>query len=459
MTEEEKIKLAKQKNVKIYPIYKMFSWDLLFYYSIIFLFMNQIKGLSASDIFIGDAFYLIFKMIFQPFIPMIVNVIGKRKGTIIGNIFLSISILYIMLSYPIFLNYIIFNMIMAIGFAFKGTCEATILHECIENNEKKNSIFGKIDGRSSAYWYMFEAVSAVTTGFLFVINGYIPMCLCFIFCLIGTLISFKFEPYEVKLQRDKKKHSIKTLLSKIDLAKQEYLFILKSKRLRALLLFSGVFYGMLYIRSTITSSILVDIEIPEKYFGIISGAFTLFASIATWKQQWFHKRLGNKLLTVFSLTYSISLVLIGLTVIININYKLTLIITISMMIIQNIIKGPYYTLIKRYLNSFPNENISVKIYSVNGLVEATSGAVISLIVSVLLNYTTTAYSALIIGIVAFIIFINILDYMKTRIGLKPEEYRKEDIEFIPQVSELENIREVEIAVGMDKNGETTIEIK
>lgn len=64
MIEEEKIKRAKEKNRKIFPIYKMFSWDLLFYYSISFLFLSQAKGLSASDIFLGDAFYAIFKIIF-----------------------------------------------------------------------------------------------------------------------------------------------------------------------------------------------------------------------------------------------------------------------------------------------------------------------------------------------------------------------------------------------------------
>ena len=459
MTEEEKIKVAKQKNVKIYPIYKMFSWDLLFYHSIVFLFMNQIKGLSASEIFIGDAFYLIFKLVFQPFVPMIVNIVGKRKGTIIGNIFASISILYVILAGPSLTNYIISNMIMSIGYVFKGTCEATILDECIESMEKKNSIFAKKDGRGSAYWYMFEAISSMSTGFLFVINGYIPMYLCFIFCIIGTLISFKFEHYEVKLQRKKEEYPIKTLTSKISLAKQEYLFILKSKRLRALLMFSGLFYGMLYIRSTITSSILVDIEIPDKYFGIISAVLTIFASISTAKQHLFHRKLHNKVLTVFSLTYSISMILMGLTAIININYTLTLIIIFAMMIIQNIIKGPYYTLIKRYLNSFSNEHISVKIYSINGLVEDLSGALLSLALSALLNYTTTSYAVLFIGIISLIVFINILDYMKTRLGLRPEEYRKEDIEFVPKFNEPEITNTVEITVGMDDEGETTMDIK
>ena len=36
----------KQKNIKKYPIYRMFAWDLLFYYSIIYLFLTIEKGLT-----------------------------------------------------------------------------------------------------------------------------------------------------------------------------------------------------------------------------------------------------------------------------------------------------------------------------------------------------------------------------------------------------------------------------
>ena len=33
------------------------------------------------------------------------------------------------------------------------------------------------------------------------------------------------------------------------------------------------------------------------------------------------------------------------------------------------------------------------------------------------------------GLVFLIIIVLVLDYMRTRFGLKPEEYKKEDIEF------------------------------
>lgn len=149
MTEEEKIKKAKEKNRKIYPIYKMFAWDLLFYYSITFLFMNQTKGLTASNIFLGNAFYSIFKIIFQPFAPMIINITGKRKAIVIGNIFVSLSILAMILLEGTIINYIVVNLIMAIGYVLKAICESCLLEENIPDDENRRSRFSKIDGRGS----------------------------------------------------------------------------------------------------------------------------------------------------------------------------------------------------------------------------------------------------------------------------------------------------------------------
>ena len=68
----------KQINVNLYTRYKTFSWDVLFYYAIIFLFFTQTKGINAADVLLAESFYPIFKMVF--FIPatILINSIGKR---------------------------------------------------------------------------------------------------------------------------------------------------------------------------------------------------------------------------------------------------------------------------------------------------------------------------------------------------------------------------------------------
>lgn len=55
MEETQKIQ-DKKTNTKLFPIYKMFSWDLLFYYSIIYLFLTQAKNFSASEVLLAEIF-------------------------------------------------------------------------------------------------------------------------------------------------------------------------------------------------------------------------------------------------------------------------------------------------------------------------------------------------------------------------------------------------------------------
>ena len=42
--------------------------------------------------------------------------------------------------------------------------------------------------------------------------------------------------------------------------------------------------------------------------------------------------------------------------------------------------------------------------------------------------TNITFATIFVGLIFFILFVLTLDYMRTRIGLKPEEYDKKDIE-------------------------------
>ncbi|MBQ3145838.1 MAG: hypothetical protein IJB90_04675 [Clostridia bacterium] len=48
----------------------------------------------------------------------------------------------------------------------------------------------------------------------------------------------------------------------------------------------------------------------------------------------------------------------------------------------------------------------------------------------LLDIICVENSYLIVGLLFLAIIVVVLDYMRTSIGLKPEEYKKEDIEFV-----------------------------
>ena len=80
METKENTRKIRKRNMRLFPIYKMLSWDLLFYYTINFLFLIQIKNISASDVVLTDSFYALFVMILQIPINIIIAFLGKKRA-------------------------------------------------------------------------------------------------------------------------------------------------------------------------------------------------------------------------------------------------------------------------------------------------------------------------------------------------------------------------------------------
>ena len=97
-----KQKHIRRNNAKLYPIYKMFSWDLLCFYSIEFLFYTITKGLTASQVLIVSACYVLFKILMQIPAVAITDILGHRKSLIIGNSLLLVYMAILINSVNIF---------------------------------------------------------------------------------------------------------------------------------------------------------------------------------------------------------------------------------------------------------------------------------------------------------------------------------------------------------------------
>lgn len=435
---EKNVAKYRKQNQKLYKIYKMISWDLLFYYAISFLFLNQEKGLSTSQIIFADAFYPLFKLILQIPSTMLIEKLGKRNSLILGNLSLAVYILIVMgLSNT--LGYIIANIFCAIGFTIKGTAESNLLYDSIENTEKKRTIFSKIDGFGSALYYYFDAITAVCSGFLFVVNSYIPMTLCLIFTVLSTILSFKFKDIPTNSQANTHDNDenpyrhlpfIKQITFYIKDLKQAFKFILRSNRLRSLLLFNAIFATLISLIITLRRSVLTELNVPNAYFGVIFAIYGLVAGFASNSANKIQKSLGNQTLSFLSVFYCTSLILAGLvSILVELPLFLVYFLVLTLFTVHSIIVGPYYTLIKQYLGSFSTSSMRTKITSANLLVESVTRTFISFLVSYLTDNVSSAISTLILGILFLIVLLFVLSYMKSRVGLKPEEYPESDIKF------------------------------
>lgn len=411
------------KNIRIFPIYKAISWDLLFFYTILFLFLTQVKGISAADVLLAESTYPIFKFIFLMPLTILIEKIGKRKSLIFANAVNAISVIFFMISTNLW-YVILAQFFSAIAFVIKGVAETNMLYDSLPKDEKRGSKFSKIDGKGGAWYYYLDAISSVIAGFLYIVNPYIPLVLSLIVCIISIVLSYLFTETE---KDQKSKVSARNYIKDL---KSSFRYMLQSKRLKFLLVFGAVFAGLLGVLISLRSGTLEELGVPEQYFGVIFASLGLISGITSKNQHRFHNHFHNKTLTVISIPATISCILVGFTVALKLPYTMTLIILILLFAVQFIAKGPFYTLIKRYLNNFTTSTLRNKISSCYNLMESLSRSIISLFASFLLKYTTSAGTMCIIGCVITIILVLLLDKMRTKVGLKPEEYPKKEIEFL-----------------------------
>lgn len=158
---EEMTKKRKQ-NMKIYSLYRSISIDLIFYYATEFLFLTQVKQISASDIVLSSAFYAIFMILFQMPASILIDKIGTRKCTILANVFNAIFLILILFCEN--LGMLIFaQFISAICFSLKDISDKALIQYSIPKTDKHGEIFSKLEGKGCKNYYLINATMNIAS--------------------------------------------------------------------------------------------------------------------------------------------------------------------------------------------------------------------------------------------------------------------------------------------------------
>lgn len=417
----------KKINARLYPIYKMLSWDLLFYYSIIFLYLVQAKNFSASQVMLGEAFFTASCFALQIPIGLLVDKIGKKRSLVIANICMCLFS-FILLIIQNFNQLLIGYFIDAIGYVLKTVCETNILYDSLPIGKKRGNLYSEIDGIGASRYYVVDAITSLIAGYAFVLNPYLPIIFCFIANIISTILATRFRSIKLQNEQVEVKEGVREYFRQLGEAIR---FTKKSKRILCLLLYFGLVSGLIYNLTTFRSSVLEGISIPEHYFGIIFAISQMVAAICAKAQIFIHKRFRNKTLAVLGIPLTISCIIIGFLAMIGTSTTFKVIIVL-LFVFQGAIKGAYNVLIYRYLNNFTNRKIRTKLATIRNMFYNISSILISLFGAMLLNYTDSANTIIIVGCMMTILIILLLDYMRGKVGLKPEQYKKEDLKYMPK---------------------------
>ena len=417
--EEAKIR---KNNMKIYPFYRMLSMDLLFFYAIEFLFITQVKGLSASDFMIGQVFFALFSVILQIASTLLIEKIGVRKSTILANFFNIFFLIGILCCNQLWIL-ILAQFMSAVCFSIKNTSESPLLNYCIPESSNKGEIFSRLEGRGERRYFVGNAITSVIAGILYGINPYYAISASFIVVCITTIISFQFKDIEQFMEEPKEKLPLKKEVQKgWKELKEGFRTILKSERLRSLLLYVGIVWGFYWlINGTYRSSGLEEIGASAFAMAIIASICYLASAIGSKQQLAIHNHFRNKTLSVLLIAMLASIFVVAITGILHISAKVTIVIYTIGFACLYMAFGAYNVVIKRYLANFAGKKILPKIYATKSIVENLGRVMIGTFGAYLFTLTDTANSMMIIGVMLTIITISVIGYMKPRVGIKPEK--------------------------------------
>ncbi len=425
MKSKKEINKIRRNNAKLYSIYKMFSWDLLFFYSIEFLFYTITKKVTASEVLIINGFYLLFRILGQIPAVAITDFLGKRKSIILGNILLILYML-ILLFLPGAISIILANLFFALGYDMKTIAEPNLLYDSV-STKGGDGLYSKLEARGGSWYYILDGIASLTAGYLFVINNYLPMIICLGFIIISTILSFGFKDiYEVKREEREEKGLKNTLKEYGKDLKISFKFILKSKRMKAYVLFQIVLYSLISIIDTYQSELLTNIGIPEEQFSMIFAIMTLIGGISLSLKRPIEKKFKNRTLSFISLMYIGACIIIG-TITSMYSEQSIIPIVLVMYTIQKIATSIWYILETKYLKNFTTEETRNKITFTYEFIGGIAASIFSILGGLLLDIINVENAFLIVGLFSLASMIVVLDYMRTRFGLKPEEYKKEDI--------------------------------
>lgn len=426
MLENKRLVEARKKNMKLFAFYKALSTDAVFLYTIKLLFLTQIKGIPSSDVIFSISMYALSMVILQIPATIIIQKIGYRKSAFLSNLFNIFYVAILMFSTNV-IHLCIAEFASAVTFSLKDVAEPSLLNVSIPKSKIKGKIYSKIEGKGQAGYYFIEAVTAALSGFIYAFNPYLPLILSIIVSAIACMISLLFEEIE-DLESNETKEGIEKIKQYIKDIKNSFVFIFKSKRLRSLILYSAFSWSFICIMSEYREALLKDIGASSQIIGILCAIFGISSSIASKKQVQFHNKFKNRSLSVILISCSISMILSGAVVLLGAPIEVCILAILFFGIIRECDMAMSRILVNRYLGNFANQQIISKIYAANSIVKNFVRSVITALASALLAVTTSANSMLYVGLIFFVVSIIIISYMKPRVGLKPEEYSKKEIE-------------------------------
>ena len=413
-----------KRNKILYVLFKTITYDLLFYYTLETMFLTLVKGFSFSQVFLITSIDLFFVIVLA--LPL--NFIFKRVSILnrlrIGTLCFFAYILIFLLTNNIYVlcALVIFKSIGNLSISINTT---SLLDVIICNDKDQTS---KLEGKATAAWWVFEAVSAVVAGCFFQIDPFVSYYIYMAMLVLAFAATFFFK---INKQDNyvSSQPNIENKQPKINL------FGKYKKLVIAIIILAFSFWGAAEMFESGAKTFLQEIGTDSVILGWIYFAAKMFTATANLLMHHAEKKLGLKFLPVLIGVFFTSVLLMCITYFIDMSFMAKLIIVSIVVCIMYVARNPYRISMKSTMTHCFDGLALEKMFSYYFIAENLGGAIFAFIASFIVDKLNLGWALLIcfvaticIAVPALVFYVKYLN-QTNRDKIKAEQTESEQIGF------------------------------
>lgn len=403
-------KKIKNFTINWFWLYRAFSYDFVFYYTVATLYYTTMKGFALSDVMLLHSITAISTFLLIIPISWLIRKIGNTLCVRIGT-FLWILYMFATIFINNFYVILAIEVICSCGSVMKILSDSVIITNTLEKHNMADK-YVKIESKGVTTYFFVDCIGAVIAGYLFNINAHIPMILCLAFIIFSFILSLgikdETETYkglkylgdnltEQQIEDIKNGNNLKPVQN--NKIQNKYI---GTKRFFLFLFFVIAFYSLIMSVGYMQTIGLVSIGVDAVKIGFIVVACKIVNSIASWCYGKFENKIKQKFPIIFTTYFMAITLLLGIVYTFIPQGSLQFWIVVVLLIMIECVKQPYRLFAKDHIRSHTSGDERQNFYTIYFMTEAIGDFVLCLLGSFLLESLSVGITYLLLLAVAIV---------------------------------------------------------
>ena len=336
-----------KKNITALYLIKVSKWFTLVM-PIIVLFYNEC-GLDLADIFILKSVYSIAMVSLEIPTGYLADVWGRRNCLIAGCIFCFFGFANYSLS-DTFLAFLMSEILLGFGQSLVSGADSALLYDTMIHYRKEESYL-KYEGRVTMVGNFSEAFAGIFSGLLAVYSLRLPFYVQSGIAFIGIPAAFALTEHAAKTKIE---NSFANIVKIIKYS------LFTNRELCYNIMFSGVIGAATLTMAWFVQPLLIELDTPTTWFGIIWTILNLTVGISALYSDWLDQKLGSNKMYAFILFF-----IVGgyVAVSFNISYM-----GLVFLFFFYIVRGFATPILKGYINQITFSEMRATVLSIRNFV-------------------------------------------------------------------------------------------